>query len=642
MKITHDIINKIFNNQLTLKTNKDIIQLSKFNEVIPMFDIYSMKVYPIKNINIHFRMIDCHYRFINQEIVDWINNMSKKNTNKDILKKNLRVLKNYNIETLYETSINTFFKFSPKFGLEISICKRNSFHSKMIHITPYYSKKELIKLGANMNLLKKETSNDLLDKNTHYRICKQISKNDISIDTILEHSNYIVTNDLIMLITYYSLNGSFLMNKLLRDSSNKSKYYFPQQIKNINTLINKINLAPPLPNDYYFYRFIWEDDFLSKLKVGEIFTDSGFTSTTRDPFYSPGTNYNFGLVLLKINIPKKVKGIGLFIENFSLFPIEEEFLMAPGSKLKLVSKDNNFKYHHLNPKFERLVKKKYEFTWIGKEKKLLNYPKKENYSFMNQFITVNKNTLLEGDTLLERIEFLVKNYSSNFHIKIKNIVCQINWFDGTSSYKDFYYNNNIKGLVLNVILDNNIITSIECGDKMIVNYILSKYYNKETKILMELYYLIAKLIGYEKFIIYDTFKNYDSKDVFKINKKYNKTLLTYFKEKKFILDKYSKRSLGNLKLKIFFNQIDKELNQKYGKAENHKLSDLYEYVKENNYFYLNKIHNYMLDNLGKEIFETIVNAKQYWIDNNEDFTSYSIEKTKELEYDTSFNRRRSR
>ena len=29
MKITHDIINKIFNNQLTLKTNEDIIQLSK-------------------------------------------------------------------------------------------------------------------------------------------------------------------------------------------------------------------------------------------------------------------------------------------------------------------------------------------------------------------------------------------------------------------------------------------------------------------------------------------------------------------------------------------------------------------------------------------------------------------------------------
>ena len=637
MKITHDIINKIFNNQLTLKTNEDIIQLSKFNEIIPMFDIYTMKIYPIKNINIHFRMIDCHYRFINQEIVDWLTNMSKKNTNKDILKKNLRILKNYNIETLYETSINTFFKYSPKFGLEISICKRNSFHSKMIHITPYYSKKELIKLGANMNLLKKETSNDLLDKNTHYRICKQISKNDISIDTILEHSNYIVSNNLMLLITYYSLNGSFLMNKLLRDSSNKSKYYFPQQIKNINTLINKINQAPPLPNDYYFYRFIWEDEFLSKLKVGEIFTDSGFTSTTRDPFYSPGTNYNFGLVLLKINIPKKIKGIGLFIENFSLFPIEEEFLMAPGSKLKLVSKDNNFKYHHLNPKFERLVKKKYEFTWVGKEKKLLNYPKKEI-----KLITVNENTLLEGDTLLERIEFLVKNYSSNFHIKIKNTVCQINWFDGTSSYKDFYYNNNIKGLLLNVVVDNNIITSIECGDKMIVNYILSKYYNNETKILIELYYLIAKLIGYEKFIIYDTFENYQSKDVFKINKKYNKTLLTYFKEKKFILDKYSKRSLGNLKLKIFFNQIDNELNQKYGKSENHKLSELYQYVKENNYFYLNKIHNYMLDNLGEEIFETIVNAKQYWVDKNEDFNSYSIEKAKELEYDTSFNRRRSR
>ena len=65
-----------------------------------------------------------------------------------------------------------------------------------------------------------------------------------------------------------------------------------------------------------------------KIKVGEKFIDKGFISTTRDPFYSPGIDGEFGLILLKINIPKNKKGVGLFIENFSMFPQEEEFLLV--------------------------------------------------------------------------------------------------------------------------------------------------------------------------------------------------------------------------------------------------------------------------------------------------------------------------
>lgn len=638
MKITHDIINKIFNNQLILKNKKDIIKLSKFNEIIPMFDIYSMKIYPIKNTNIHFRMIDCHYRFINQEIVDWISNMIKKDKNNTELKNNLAILNNYHIETLYETSIKAFFKFSPKFGLEISICKRNSFHPKMIHITPYYSKKELIKLGQNMNQIKDKTFDDLLDRETHYRVCKQISKNDISIDTIIKHSNFIVDNDLTKLITYYSLNGSFLMNKLLRDYSSNSKYYFPEQIKNINKLINSINQSPSLPKDYYFYRFIWEDDFLSKLQVGDTFIDNGFTSTTRDPFYSPGTDYNFGLVLLKINVPKNVKGVGLFIENFSLFPIEEEFLLPPGSKLKLISKNNNFTYHHINPKFERLVKKKYEFTWVGKKTIVLKDVNKKL-----ELITVTKNSDIDGDTIIERQENLIKKYALNFHLKIDNYILQINWFDGTSSYKDFYYNNNSKGLILNLVKDNNILTSIECGDKMIVNYLLTKYYNTETKILMDLYFSITKILGYKEFIIYDTFENYSkTTDIFKVNKKFNRTFVDYLKNNKYNLSKYQQRLVGNLKLNIFLKKVNVELNKKYGKSDKLTFGELYLDVKANNYFYLNKLHIFMKDSLGDEIFQSKVNAKQYWNDLNEDFINYDLNINKETEYDTSFNRRRTR
>ena len=78
MKINYDIINKIFNNKLKLTKKSDIIDLSNYDEYIPMFDIYSYKIYPIENINVHFRMIDCHYSFINKELLDWMNNIVKK------------------------------------------------------------------------------------------------------------------------------------------------------------------------------------------------------------------------------------------------------------------------------------------------------------------------------------------------------------------------------------------------------------------------------------------------------------------------------------------------------------------------------------------------------------------------------------
>ena len=71
--------------------------------------------------------------------------------------------------------------------------------------------------------------------------------------------------------------------------------------------------------------------------------------------YSPGIKMDFGLVLVKINIPKKIKGVGLLIENFSLFPKEEEFLIQPFSKLKLVARNDKAHYYHINEKFERIM-----------------------------------------------------------------------------------------------------------------------------------------------------------------------------------------------------------------------------------------------------------------------------------------------
>ena len=106
--------------------------------------------------------------------------------------------------------------------------------------------------------------------------------------------------------------------------------------KGLYNIVKCMENTPELSNDYDLYRFVWDDSFINNLNEGDIFIDKGFMSTTRDPFYSPGINGTFGLILIKIKIPKNKKGVGLFIENFSLFHKEEEFLLPPYSKIKLM------------------------------------------------------------------------------------------------------------------------------------------------------------------------------------------------------------------------------------------------------------------------------------------------------------------
>ena len=81
MKINNELINKIYNNdpkkRMQLKNKEDKIKLSKYNEFIPMFDIYSEKIYPIRKDNIYYRLLFCHYRFINNEVKKWIENKYK-------------------------------------------------------------------------------------------------------------------------------------------------------------------------------------------------------------------------------------------------------------------------------------------------------------------------------------------------------------------------------------------------------------------------------------------------------------------------------------------------------------------------------------------------------------------------------------
>ena len=281
MKINENFIEKIFNLEIKLNNEKDKNKLSKYENQIPMYDIRSERIYPINKKNLYNRLMISDYRFINDEIYDWLVNLYEKYKNikerADIYKKNIDIIKNYNIKILLDTSYKSLYKYSSNLGLKISICKRNSFNKFIEHLNPYYSKLELIKLGQNMNLIKNNiTLEDLLNKDIHYDICLKISHNDISVKEIENHHEYIYNNDLISWVCFYSFIGSFIFNNYLRENS----YINDILYNGLYKIVKLIENAPKLYESYNIYRFIWDDSYISKLKIGDIYIDNGFISTT--------------------------------------------------------------------------------------------------------------------------------------------------------------------------------------------------------------------------------------------------------------------------------------------------------------------------------------------------------------------------
>ena len=96
-----------------------------------------------------------------------------------------------------------------------------------------------------MGILKENSSININDEKIHYKICKKISKNDISSEEIQSHNNFIIENDLITLITNYSFMGSYFMNKYLREDSGGSDII----VNVINKLGKILTNTPPLKND---------------------------------------------------------------------------------------------------------------------------------------------------------------------------------------------------------------------------------------------------------------------------------------------------------------------------------------------------------------------------------------------------------
>merc|ERR1712070_505597 len=130
----------------------------------------------------------------------------------------------------------------------------------------------------------------------------------------------------------------------------------------INKLIDLMNNSPYLDSKKVTYRFINDDSYLINLRENDIYETDSFISTTRNPFYDKEIDIN-GLILLKINIPKNTNGF-LLIEPYSFFPEEQELVIGPFNKMKLISINNRSVYNHNNKNITDKINKIYEFVLL--------------------------------------------------------------------------------------------------------------------------------------------------------------------------------------------------------------------------------------------------------------------------------------
>jgi hypothetical protein len=649
MKINLEFINKIFKLEIKLKHKEDKIKLSKYEDLIPMYDIYSQKIYPINKQNVHYRLIESHYRFINNEIYQWLQNLYEKyckdSTVGPKFKYSIDLMNNYDIPTLIETSYKTLYKYSPMLGLLVSICKRNSFHPYIYHLKPYYTKLELIKLGENMNIIDTKIDPEyLIDQPIHYKICKMVSNNDVSFNEIKRHHQYILDSNLICWICFYSFTGSFIFNKFLRNlnvsairgtpnnnSITSSPKFNPIFYQGLQKIVSYMKNSPPLDNDYDIYRFIWDDSFIMGLKKGDIFIDNGFISTTRDPFYSPGLNGNFGLILLKIKIPKNKKGMGLFIENFSLFPREEEFLLAPYSKLKLISKNENFKYYHTNPEFEKIINRKYEFELVEIDYSNfhLEYPPKLIKEAYHHYYDI-ESIVLNGIDRIELIRKFIIAYSDNNQINLKlgsdKYSFTYQWFDSTDSvgYNKFYYNK-IKDGILFSLFDSNgyPYLNIELGQEFVINWLNKLYFknnNVEYSLLdnkqMNIIYQFGRIFNYKSAMIFHNYKSFD-----KFKNSYDNSLQIFLNMNLFNDTIYSYLTTGTKYLNNLTNfnpfinynlgywYLDEYFNKSINADMRIKLPDRFKDIKTMKELYIKSIENtfYFYSKLVELLDNNIIN-----------------------------------
>jgi len=466
-----ELILKLYEGGVLLD-NKTKIQISKFEERIPLYDIKSNKIYLIYRENVHNRIVYDHYRLLTHEIIEHLNNRMK------------IFIDQYDFDILESTYYKVFYAsfISEKY---ITDCVRPSYKSGFSHIKPYYQRDELYYLSVDWN--KKDN-------------CQLVQRHDISSETLINHQECIFKEKSVCLVKYYSLFGSYLINDYTRNTKcclDRPNPYSVNNVleKQITLMMKLIKKAPPILSatnvdvssylrrstinvsheqaNQTMYRLIETDEFMSHLKPGDIYTDPSFMSTTRNPFYYQN-NYQFGYILIKITVPQK-SGIGLCIESYSNFPAEEEVIFPPSSQFRL---DNIILE---TPELDKVllnkrVIKKYEMTYIGHNIDQV-IDRLENKETNVTLPIINMEELkLNGISLAEKIEHLIDmtNENRQFRSMINNheIIFTVGSYNSSTVYSPFFYYQETNGVMIysSNLKYGNLSLLIEIGEELHCNY----------------------------------------------------------------------------------------------------------------------------------------------------------------------------
>lgn len=475
-------------------------KLSSFITHIPLYDAFTFNIYIIQKRNVYIRIIDHDYRFPDEQIIDFIKNTRdtkmKKLKKKSAFEKDkvfmrsirkadlmIEFINQFDAPTLYNNYLNIFFAYAPEIGNATFTCVKKSFIPHKNHLKPYYTRDEIIKLGMNMGIINVPKNmlyvdfKDALTRKDYQNICLQIQMNDISAKILIQHQNYIVENNMVGLIQYYTIQGSYFMNQYMRGFT-RYAYRNDYLENNIKKMWRLVLNSPVFDNDYILYRFVSKDDYLKHLEIGDIYIENGFISTTRDPFYRNDL-YKFGFVLIKIRIPKNVIGVGLCLETFSYFPSEEEIILPPMSHLKLISKNEQCEYYNPDENYAANIKTRYEFEWVKNGP--IDFPKRIEYTEQTElvdFLTINKT---KSVSVKEKINYIVKKYfdpMNRIRCKIGNEIFYVvaEWYDSTGPYEPMYALKTSEGFSLYSIYEGYVLFMIEIGEENNYGQIRVNYY----------------------------------------------------------------------------------------------------------------------------------------------------------------------
>ena len=636
IKITPDeILNNLYTGKYTIPENniinKNNISGLLFN-VFPLFDIEENIVYLVNSDKIYTRIAINNYRFPDNMIIAFLKD--KLNRYNDDLTKDLNAPDNYyvlnkieiitqsiefleklNLEIIKKRFIKIFDEFKESKYKEFTTCLKPSYVNFMsslpgtTYFNPYYSRIELEKNKIAYQDPDKDLEQDL-------ELCWKNVRRDISYAKIISHKNHILKHNGVGILKYYSLLGSYKMNTYLRELSDSSKYKDTILESIINKFWKIIITAPMFDENFYIYRFLHDDTFLEDLEINDIYSDPGFLSCTRDPYYI-STQYNFGKILMKIKVPKNKIGVGLCVELSSNFAPEQEILLAPNTKLQLKKKDDNVKYEHINMDFNIKLKRKYEFEII--------IPNQEPEKIKNKTkIETQKIEKIEQIKKLEK-----KNNIFDIYSDIKqNYLNEINQIDVKigAEYKRLIIEkiNISKPYSMEGYYISHIEKEQEHGQEIIIYYIDTTEGEEELIFFIEIIengmyvnvnsyndYTIKKIkdvIPIKDFInfivkigqifnfteiimsydyigcqcIYKDFKSIIDKDTSILGGNFNNDIYVYFKLKKYLFEKYINQ--GIVRPEFHFSDLNKYFTQNIEKiiahSNNIELKQIYNaYVK---------------------------------------------------------------